>query len=74
MKYRYKLTFHMVGGEVFVSESESENKPNKDNIELAIAYTMKKDYLTEITDDLCIARGINMRNVLYVDFEYEEVL
>ena len=74
MKYRYKLSFHMIGGEVLVSETEIEEKSDKEKMELAIRLAMKKDYVIEDTNDGLSVRGINMRNVLYVDFDCEEVL
>lgn len=74
MKYRYKMTFHMIGGEVLVSETESEEKTDKEKMELAINLTMKKDYVIEDTRDGLSIRGINMRNVLYIDIDCEEVL
>lgn len=74
MKYRYKLTYHLVGGETLVSEEVGEEKSDRYNMNLAMCALMDKKYAIEFVNDDSGIRGINMRNVLYVDLEIEEIL
>lgn len=71
MKYRYKLTFHLVGGEVLVSENVSEEKPQ--DLESGVRTLFKANYITDTFNNGNTVRDINMRNVLYVDLECEEI-
>lgn len=71
MKYRYKLTFHLVGGEVLVSENVIEEKPQ--DLESGIRTLFKMNDVTDTFNNGNTVRGINMRNVLYVDLECEEI-
>lgn len=74
MKYRYKLTYHLVGGETLVSEEVGEEKSDRYNMKLGMCALMDKKYTIEFVNDDSSIRGINMRNVLYVDLEIEEIL
>lgn len=71
MKYRYKLTFHLVGGEVLVSENVSEEKTP--SLEDSVGLLFKMNSVTETFNNGNTVRGINMSNVLYVNLEFEEI-